>query len=236
MAMQCQEVETPPETMMGAINSGEVELVHDEVLAIIAKESEQRAKDDLAKQADGGDDHEGEGLEAKLQKASVGSFAARGSLGVQFQRDEAGANSDEYKKMTGHKEKAEFRRRWAATRLEKVVQSREREDEWKKVDTTKGDMVSIKELIKREGADAKKYIEKCAALGPPWIFYDPMWERYECMVMTRSHQDIFTKAWRLRCSRMNPNLEEQPPTKKVVVTAKDIYTYIYIYIYIHTYG
>ena len=47
--------------------------------------------------------------------------------------------------------------------------------------------------------------------------------------MTRSHQDIFTKAWRLRCSRMNPNLEEQPPTKKVVVTAKDIYIYIYTY-------
>ena len=229
MAMQCQEVETPPETMMGAINSGEVELVHDEVLAIIAKESEQRAKDDLAKQADGGDDHEGEGLEAKLQKASVGSFAARGSLGVQFQRDEAGANSDEYKTLTGHKEKAEFRRRWAATRLEKVVQSREREDEWKKVDTTKGDMVSIKELIKREGADAKKYIEKCAALGPPWIFYDPMWERYECMVMARSHQDIFTKAWRLRCSRMKSNVEEQPPTKKVVTTAKRIYKYIYIH-------
>jgi len=167
MAMQCQEVETPPETMMGAINSGEVELVHEEVLAIIAKESEQRAKDDLAKQADGGDDHEGEGLEAKLQKASVGSFAARGSLGVQFQRDEAGANSDEYKKMAGHKEKAEFRRRWAATRLNQLTEVREQEDEWKQVDTTKGDMVSIKELIKREGADAKKYIEKCAALGPP---------------------------------------------------------------------
>ena len=218
--------------MLDTIKYGEVEQVHDEVLSITEKESEQRAKDDLAnKKADGGDDHDGEGLTAKLRQASVESFAARGNLGVQFQRDEAGANSDEYKKMTGHKEKAEFRRRWAATRLEKVVQSREREDEWKKVDTTKGDMVSIKELIKREGADAKKYIEKCAALGPPWIFYDPMWERYECMVMTRSHQDIFTKAWRLRCSRMNPNLEEQPPTKKVVVTAKDICIYIYTHIH-----
>ena len=71
MAMPCQEGETPPETMMGAINSGEVGLVHDEVLAIIAKESEQRAKDDLAKQADGGDDHDGEGLVTKLKQASV---------------------------------------------------------------------------------------------------------------------------------------------------------------------
>jgi hypothetical protein len=132
------------------------------------------------------------------------------------------------------------------------VESREREDEMKQIDTTKGDMVSIKEIIKREGAaDAKKYIEKCAALGPPWLFWDPMWERYECMVMTRSHQDVFTKAWRLRCQRMDGNRaeSEQSPTKKAVITAEDIYIYIYthmdkqiyicvyvcVYIYIYIY-
>ena len=52
-------------------------------------------------------------------------------------------------------------------RLKELTELREWEDERKQVDTTKGDMVSIKEIIKREGADAKKYIEKCAALGPP---------------------------------------------------------------------
>ena len=222
MAMLCQQEETPTETLMDTIKYGEEEQVHGEVIAIIEKE-EQRAKDELAKkQAAEGDDPDGEGLMAKLQQASVEGVDLRGSLAGRFARDEAGGHKNEYKKMVGHKEKAEFRRRWAATRLEKLTEVRGREDEWKQVDTTKGDMVSIKGLIKREGADAKKYIKKCAALGPSWIFYDPMWE---CMVMVRSHQDIFTKAWRLRCARMQSNVEEQPPTKKVI-----------IYIYIYTYG
>ena len=42
----------------------------------------------------------------------------------------------------------------------------------------------------------------------------------------------YTKAWRLRCERMDGNRagSEQSPTKKVVITVKDFYIYIY---YIH---
>lgn len=224
MAMRCQQEETQDETMKYA----EEELatqVQGEVIAIIRQEEAQRAKDEAAKQQT--EDPEDE-LRAKLQHASEKGVDPRGSLAGRFARDDAGGNNDEYKKLVGRKEKAEFRRRWAASRLKELTEVREREDEWQQVDTTKGEMVSIKELIKREGADAKKYIEKCAALGPPWIFYDPMWERYECMVMTRSHQDIFTKAWRLRCARMQTKVEDAPPTKVVVTTAQDMFIYIYI--------
>ena len=45
--------------------------------------------------------------------------------------------------------------------------------------------------------------------------------------MTRSHQDIFTKAWRLRCARMQTKVEDAPPTKVVVTTAQDMFIYIY---------
>ena len=195
---------------------------------------QQKATDDLAKQKQQKEtDDEFTKEEAALRQAIIEGVDPRGSLGPRFQRDAGGGQNKAYKNLAGRQEKADFRRRWAQAQLEQVVESREREDEMKQVDTTKGDMVSIKELIKREGAaDAKKYIEKCAALGPPWLFWDPMWERYECMVMTRSHQDVFTKAWRLRCQRMDGNRaeSEQSPTKKAVITAEDIY------IYIHTYG
>ena len=204
-----------------------------ELIAIIEtiKAEQQKATDELAKE----EQHEFSKEEAALQQATIEGLDPRGSLGTRFQRDAEGGQNKAYKALAGNKAKADFRRRWATAQLQKVVESREREDEWKQVDTTKGEMVSIKELIKREGgADAKKYIEKCAALGPPWLFWDPMWERYECMVMTRSHQDIFTKAWRLKCARMRSSVEEQSPTKKAVITAEDMYVYIYIYIY--TYG
>ena len=211
---------------------------------------QQKATDELAKkeqQKETNDEFTKQ--EAALRQATIEGVDPRGSLGVRFQRDAEGGQNKAYKALAGQKAKADFRRRWAKALLEKVVESREREDELKQVDTTKGEMVSIKELIKREGADAKKYIEKCAALGPPWIFYDPMWERWECMVMTRSHKDIFTKAWRLKCARMQSSVEEQSPTKKAVITAEDMYIYIYthmdkqiyicmyvcIYIHIYTY-
>ena len=79
-------------------------------------------------------------------------------------------------------------------------------------------MISIKALIKQEGPkDSKKYIEKCAKLGSPWIEWDPMWERYEVMVMHRSHADVFTKAWRLRCQRTEfvADAAKNPPAKAV---------------------
>ena len=197
---------------------------------------QQKATDELAKkeqQKERNDEFTKE--EEALRQATIEGVDPRGSLGPRFQRDAEGGQNKAYKALAGQKAKADFRRRWAKALLEKVVESREREDELKQVDTTKGEMVSIKELIKREGADAKKYIEKCAALGPPWIFYDPMWERWECMVMTRSHKDIFTKAWRLKCARMQSSVEEQSPTKKAVITAEDMYIYIYIHIWINKY-
>ena len=206
-----------------------------EIMKTIEAE-QQKATDELAKKEQQKEtDDEFTKEEAALRQATIEGADPRGSLGPRFHRDAEGGQNKAYKALAGQKAKADFRRRWAKALLEQVVESREREDEWKQVDTTKGEMVSIKELIKREGgADAKKYIEKCAALGPPWLFWDPMWERYECMVMTRSHQDIFTKAWRLKCARMQSSVEEQSPTKKAVITAEDMYVYIYIYIY--TYG
>ena len=140
-----------------------------EIMKTIEAE-QQKATDELAKkeqQKERNDEFTKE--EAALRQATIEGVDPRGSLGPRFQRNAEGGQNKAYKALAlaGQKAKADFRRRWAKALLEKVVESREREDELKQVDTTKGEMVSIKELIKREGADAKKYIEKCAALGPP---------------------------------------------------------------------
>jgi len=74
------------------------------------------------------------------------------------------------------------------------------------VDTSKGAMKSIKAVLQAEGVeDTTKYVKQCAEMGPPWIEWDPMWERYNVMVMEKSHSEIFTKAWRLKEQRKDGN-------------------------------
>ena len=176
------------------------------VAGIEKKEKELQDEKLKASGDDGSGDDRGvdDALTELLEKASAEGVDLRGPLANKFQRDPSGAKDKKYKKCNRW-EKQEFRKRWAAQKLEDLTKIREREDEWRQVDTSKGNMISIKALIKQEGPkDSKKYIEKCAKLGSPWIEWDPMWERYEVMVMHRSHADVFTKAWRLRCPRQSP--------------------------------
>jgi hypothetical protein len=133
------------------------------------KAEQQKATDELAKEEQQKKtDDELSKEEAALQQATIEGVDPRGSLGPRFQRDAEGGQNKAYKALAGNKAKADFRRRWAKALLEQIVESREREDEWKQVDTTKGEMVSIKELIKREGgADAKSTSRSVRRSAPP---------------------------------------------------------------------
>jgi len=207
------------------------QMVKDMVRAIEKEEQEKETQPS-------GDDHSGHHhtvLMETLQTAAKDGVGTRGPLANQFARCPSGGKSNAYKQCVDRDEKAEFRKRWAAAKFEGLCSIREREDEWRQVDTTKGTMVSIKEVIKKEGAqDATRYIQKCAKLGAPWIQWDPMWERYEVMVMEKSHSDIFAKAWRLKCQRVEESsavitagaapqaraAPQAPPTSaKAVITA-----------------
>ena len=117
----------------------ELELI--DIMKTIEAE-QQKATDDLAKQKQQKEtDDEFTKEEAALRQAIIEGVDPRGSLGPRFQRDAGGGQNKAYKNLTGRQEKADFRRRWAQAQLEQVVESREREDEMKQVDTTKGDMV-----------------------------------------------------------------------------------------------
>ena len=216
---QPQQTQDDPQSMTEETLEATAQEMNIFVAGIEKKEKE--LQDEKLKAS--GDDRSGDdrgvddALMELLQKASAEGVDLRGPLANQFQRDPSGAKDEEYKKCNRW-EKQEFRKRWAAQKLEDLTKIREREDEWRQVDTSKGNMVSIKALIKQEGPkDSKKYIEKCAKLGSPWIEWDPMWERYEVMVMHRSHADVFTKAWRLRCQRTEfvADAAKNPPAKAV---------------------
>ena len=141
-----------------------------ELIAIIEtiKAEQQKATDDLAKQKQQKEtDDEFTKEEAALRQAIIEGVDPRGSLGPRFQRDAGGGQNKAYKALAGQKAKADFRRRWAKALLEQVVESREREDEWKQVDTTKGEMVSIKELIKREGGPTPRSTSRSVRRSAP---------------------------------------------------------------------
>ena len=129
---------------------------------------QQKATDELAKkeqQKERNDEFTKE--EEALRQATIEGVDPRGSLGPRFQRDAEGGQNKAYKALAGRQEKADFRRRWAKALLEKVVESREREDELKQVDTTKGEMVSIKELIKREGGPTPRSTSRSVRRSAP---------------------------------------------------------------------
>ena len=129
---------------------------------------QQKATDELAKkeqQKERNDEFTKE--EEALRQATIEGVDPRGSLGPRFQRDAEGGQNKAYKALAGQKAKADFRRRWAKALLEKVVESREREDEWKQVDTAKGEMVSIKELIKRVGGPTPRSTSRSVRRSAP---------------------------------------------------------------------
>ena len=136
-----------------------------------------------------------------LQAASTGGLETRGGLANAFNRCPLGAKSADYKGT--REEKAAFRRRWAANKYQEVLMTREQEEGLSQIDKSKGTMKSIKALIKEEGIeDTRDYVMKCARLGAPWIEWDDMWERWNVMVMEKSHSEVFTRAWRLRQQRV----------------------------------
>eukprot|EP00959_Pyramimonas_sp_CCMP1952_P239406 5003274-Pyramimonas_sp.AAC.1 len=80
----------------------------------------------------------------------------------------------------------------------------EKEESLTYVDKSKGKIISIKDLLKKEGPeDTAKYVTKCAALGAPRVEFDDMWEGWNVMVMEKSHSEIFARAWRLRQQRLS---------------------------------
>ena len=139
-----------------------------------------------------------------LELAATQGLDIRSKYGQQFSRDkEHGGASTAYKACKTHSAKKEFRKKWAAFKAEEIRSERIQTETLSETDKRKGTMRSMAWLIKKEGEDkARRYAQKCIALGPQWYEWESMWEHYEFLVYEKSCSHIFTRAWQLRERRI----------------------------------
>ena len=139
-------------------------------------------------------------LAAKWYEAAENGLDPRSALGQQFARDKKeGGLSPAYINGVNRVQKAKFRADYAKMKGDRFEAMTSETTSWKKVDTSKGTYRSIPYLLRTEGHDpCKIYLPKMAKLGPPWIRWDDLWERWDVLVLERSSSEIFTQAWELR--------------------------------------
>ena len=148
---------------------------------------------------------------ALLKRGMEQGVSLKEPLGQKFAVSKSGGQAPAYKAMS-RDDKAAFRKAWCKDCYEEhlcVLRTKSMESSRTKLSTMT--MVSGKALIKREGTTAfAMYAKKCQKLGPPWIEWDPMWERFNYADITKEYRDKFEQAWKVVVSDPSEKTEEQP--------------------------
>jgi hypothetical protein len=129
-----------------------------------------------------------------LKNGMEEGLVLRSAAGQKFSADPKGGKSASYQAMS-RTDKSEFRKQWCKDCFnEHVSVLKEKVQIEPKTKMAKMKMTSGRALIKREGAEAfERYASKCIELGPPYIEYDHMWERYNFGDVTKEYREEFTK-------------------------------------------
>lgn len=139
----------------------------------------------------------------ELQTAATNGVNIRSKFGQRFSRQMS--NLDGYKELKTHREKAEFRRRWASAEFQKVKEEKYFKSEHNKIDTNLGTYLPVSMIVDAEGgqnnADARvagaKYISKCIMMGGKWCMYNGMTERMEYLHIRKQCIEQFHRSWGL---------------------------------------
>ena len=103
------------------------------------------------------------------------------------------------------KEREEFRKDFAKTKMEEAKQTKTEIKEWQKISKDKGIYRPLPMIVVKEGgskdpenvAASIRYAQKCMAMGGDWISFNCMTERLEFLHIRREHTDIFKRAWQM---------------------------------------
>ena len=110
---------------------------------------------------------------------------------------------DAYKQCAGTTAQRVFRQQWALQQYKKESQLRSCTEEYKRVDTSKGQYLPFVVLVEREGfavdlvgaARAATLIAtRCAQLGGNWVQQNRFTDQVEFLWLERQHHEIFTKS------------------------------------------
>ena len=138
-----------------------------------------------------------------LKDGITNGINLRCALGQKFTSDPMGGKNAVYQAMS-RSDKADFRKKWCEDGYKehiKIIKEKVTTDS--KTKSSSMTMISGRALIKREGAEAfAKYADKCMKLGPPFVEWDPMWERWNFGDVAKQYLEEFTqkKEFRVQCT------------------------------------
>jgi len=182
---------------MGVTSQGLSSDVPQEVLSV-QEQLQQRAAG-LLKPAETAPTEE----EIQLRACVEDGVDIRSKWGQKFSRSDA-AKSEEYKNAN-NKQKQQFRKDWANTKLKELSFKKEKLQSWQRVDKRAGVMVPFSVLWQREGgkddpgalAAAIKYATRALQMGKGWASINPMTDRLEFNHIRREFQETFLECWSL---------------------------------------
>ena len=104
-----------------------------------------------------------------------------------------------------HDKKSEWRRKWAATRYEQILNEKTKTETWSITDTSVGTYMSFSKIIDEEGhrdnigdvKAAQNYVLACAAMAGRWVSWNVMTRRYDYLYIRKGSREEFNKSWSL---------------------------------------
>ena len=145
-----------------------------------------------------------EGKEKEVMKANLtprqqiyqriidgGKWNSRDAVGQQFRMEHA--NCEKWKACATPDDVEEFRRSWARKTLDYQTNVKSWRKSFKRIDTSKGKYLAPEVIIDKEGGWGRKasvragklHIAKCFGMGPPWVSWNGMTERYDILYLQK---------------------------------------------------
>ena len=192
--VQAGAVASSPVPSASTLGMANTELA-DTAAAEVAEAELKAFAAEMAQEEDVGASEEGDSKVAQIKADIQAGVTARTPTYTSFNRSPEG-KSPAYKALTTDTARKEYRKEWAAKRLDEYEASKTKTHEWRQVDTKKGTYRSFTWLVKAEGVEkAKAYARKCTQLGGPWMELDVMWDHMTYLVLESGFKDTFAKAW-----------------------------------------
>ena len=114
----------------------------------------------------------------------------------------------------------------------KFTEELQTRQEYQQIDVTRGTYCSASQIWNHEGgmpcdeAAARCHVNKCRLMGPPFVQFNPMTERWDFLYMTREFSSSFSNSWAIfqrgEVKSQNRGKLQQAQTKATDIAANSI--------------
>jgi hypothetical protein len=139
-----------------------------------------------------------------LYEAAMTGVNVKCKLGRRFNRDAEGGQAQGYKECKSNADRTEFRKKWAETKYEHLLEKRKHVQSFEITEGVEGEYMSLNQLYVDEGGSngdqkpevvkaVKKYVAKCLVVGNTWLKWDGMSEQANDIDLIKNLDDFYTQ-------------------------------------------